>query len=158
MKRYFLALLGLLAVGAVQADCKEDARVAVDFINQYVAYVRSGFDGIKQAPLKQWLQSNALVDPAFVRHWQAAEEECLRQDPEMGCGADIILSAQDVPDKGYRLLRCSPTPGFVQLQGVGGAAGEYVGFNVTVRLVQTPQGPKVVGAGIVNIPEAEQAD
>ena len=157
MKKHIVALLGLLMSAGAWADCQQDGQVAVAFINQYVAYVQAGMSGQPQPALKPWLQANPLVHADFVRHWQATEEEGRRDDPEMGWGADIILDAQDFPDRGFRLLRCSPTPGYVRLQGAEKGTESY---RVTVRLAPATipgSTPTVVGAGIVNVPEAERA-
>ena len=78
--------------------------------------------------------------------------EGLKLDRNVGWDADIIIDAQDSPDKGFELFKCSDTAGFVVLQGI-----DWPAFKVTVRVAQTKAGLQVVGAGRVDIPKSERA-
>jgi len=144
----FLLLSSLARCG----DCKEQARIATTFMNQYVTFrdtsVRSG----KSMDVVAWLKSNSLVTEKYISGYQAEEAKGLAQDPELGWDSDVILDSQDYPDKGFKLLRCLDQDGYVVLQGV-----DWPEFLVTVRLVTTKGGVKVVGSGVINIPKHLQA-
>ncbi len=142
----------LLAPAVCFGDCSADAAVAVKFMNQYLAYTRS-VTARSQRSIKSWLQSNILVSPGFVESYKAKEREGLKHDAELGWDSDMIFDASDSPDKGFQLFRCSRNTGYVQLRGI-----DLPQFKVTVRVASTSQGLKVVGAGMINIPEGERAE
>lgn len=149
----FLPVALLLFCSSVNAaDCAAEAKVAVRFMNQYLAYTQAVMTKRSKRRIEDWLNSNKLVSPSFVAAYKAKEKEGLQLDPELGWDIDIILDAQDSPDKGFQLFRCASTLGFVELQGT-----DWTEFKVTVRVSKTPQGLRVVGAGLVNIPNSERA-
>lgn len=149
--RASLLVLLLLAAPAAAADCSAEADVAVRFMNQYLAYSQAAEQQPRQSTEK-WLKSNTLLTPGFAARYKAKTAEGLRRDRELGWDEDIILDAQDFPDKGFQFSSCGAAAGFVQLQGV-----DWAEFKVTVKVITTPRGLRVDGAGMVNIPGSERA-
>lgn len=141
----YLILLLLTSVSA--ADCSTDAKVAVEFMNQYLAYSQAVMDKRTGQSVTTWLGSSRLAAPGFAGAYSSLEAEGLKTDPELGWGVDLILDAQDLPDKGFKLSHCSRTPDVVLLQGLDRPA-----FKVAVKVVPTQKGLKVLGAGKVNVP------
>jgi hypothetical protein len=129
------------------AGCAKEAKVAADFMNQYQAYTQAVMDKRSQQSVAGWLASNRLAAPDFVHAYTVLEEEGRRSDPELGWNADLIVDAQDSPDKGFKFFQCSSSRGVVLLQGL-----DWPAFKVAVRVAPTSQGLKVIGAGRVNIP------
>lgn len=133
------------------AECGQDAAIAVKFMNQYLAYNQAIYEKRTAEPVSEWLKRNPLVSPTFPKSYEATIREGLKIDPELGWNVDPILDAQDSPDKGFKLFACAQAPGFVILQGT-----DWPEFKVTVRVVHTNNGPKVSGAGMVDIPRNER--
>ena len=126
--RFLPLALMLLSAPAWAADCSAEAKVAVGFMNQYLVYTQAVMAKRSKQSTESWLKSNKLVSPSFVVAYKGKVKEGLEQDSELGWDADIILDAQDSPEKGFRLFKCGSTAGFVQLQGI-----DWPEFKVTVR-------------------------
>ncbi len=74
--------------------------VAVEFINAYVKAI-PGFDSGYESTIK-WVSKRQDVTERLKTALAKLYRDALKADPEMGYGADAILSAQDFPDS-YRL-------------------------------------------------------
>lgn len=70
----------------------------------------------------------------------------------MGLDSDPILDAQDFPDKGFELVNCDSTAGFVTIRGK-----EWKDFILTVKVVDQNNKWLVDGAGVINIPVTKRA-
>jgi len=147
-----LLVLSLLSSASCFAGCAQEAKIAVQFMNEYLVFGEPSHGKTTTETLEKWLKRNPLVTRRFSQAYGAMIQTGRKNDPELGWGTDIILDAQDSPDKGFKLFRCSRTPGFLLLQGT-----DWPEFRVTVKVVTTSQGMKVDGAGAVNIPESERA-
>jgi hypothetical protein len=147
-----LFALPILFIPPCYAECRQDAAVAVEFMNQYLAYDRAIYEKRTTQPTVEWLKANSLVSHSFPKSYEATVLAGFKIDPELGLNADPILDAQDSPDIGFKLLKCSRTPGYVMLQGT-----DWPEFRVTVSVIRTSKGLKVNGAGMVNIPKIERA-
>ena len=151
--RLIILLLFLLPSSLARCgDCKEQAQIAIKFMNQYIAFRDTKVKAGQTMNVEAWLGSNNLITKEFISGYKAEEAKGLAQDPEVGWDSDVILNHQDYPDKGFKFLRCLEQNGYVVLQGV-----DWPEFPVTVRLVTTKTGVKVAGSGVVNIPENLQA-
>ena len=94
----FLVLLAVLTpVSSTTAstDQTQAATVAETFINAYVQAI-PGFDGYMGAVA--WVKRNPLASPNFKKRLEDLYRQALREDPELGYGADAVLGAQDYPD------------------------------------------------------------
>jgi len=76
-------------------DADKAGAVAVEFINAYVKAI-PGFDGYLGAV--DWVKNHPLASDDFKQRLEALYRKSLEDDPEMGYGADAVLSAQDYPD------------------------------------------------------------
>jgi hypothetical protein len=135
------------------AQCSKEAAVAVRFLNQYVAYDKAATGKRTTEPESDWVKRNRLVSPGFPKAYEDKIREGRESDPELGWDANVIFDAQDWPENGFRLFKCSNTSGFVMLQGTG----VWSEFKLTVKVIPTQAGLKVDGVGMVNIPESERA-
>lgn len=148
-----LALITCLYFAPCHANCTADSEVAVRFMNDYVAY-RIAVDHLRREPsVEIWLKAGKLVSPDFLKAYRRDLEEGHKIDRNLGRGSDLILDAQDYPEKGFALLRCSMTNGYVELRGI-----DWPEFTVTVKTVRIGATLRVDGAGVVNIPPAERAN
>ena len=152
MKPIILFLVTVSSVVAFCADCKDEAKVAVTFLNQYVAFRDAAIKTKQSADVEKWLKSNTLITKEFIANYKSEERKGLAMDPELGWDSDVILNSQDYPDQGFKFLKCLDQNGFVVLQGV-----DWPEFTVTVCVVTTKNGFKVSGSGVVNIPKQLQA-
>lgn len=147
-------ILALLALPATShADCAAEARIATHFINGYVRLLQAEYKHRTRYDIPRWLKTNPLVAPSFINAYRAKEREGLRRDSELGWDMDMILAAQDYPDKGFEFQACGNTPGIVRLTGADGN-----GFTVIVRVEPTPKKLHITGAGMVNIPSSEMPE
>ena len=162
-KALMIALL-VLPLGAAShaasfdVECKAQAKVAIDFINDYKRYSDApNEDGKKPTP-DIWVQKNTKVTDGFKRAHKkfvgnayregASEDEALDADP--------IFDAQDYPDHGFKVLRCDAATNYVTLKGIDRNA-DAGSFEVAVKTIKTQQGWLVDGAGVINIPRDKQA-
>ena len=126
-------------------DCNANAQVAVDFMNLYIRHLNDQVEmaADPQMTVEQenynWLKSSTLADPSLASAFAATDS------PD----SDPIIDGQDYPSK-FRFLRCTGEPGIVQVHG------DDMNMTVSVKVAQTAQGLKVVGAGRVNMPDTEQ--
>lgn len=139
--------LALLASPAF-ADCREDAELAVAFMDQYLELIAR----TPERDVTQWLREQPLASAELAEAYAAEQARGRAIDAEIGWGVDLLLDAQDSPDQGFALAQCGPAPDHVQLRGI-----DWTAFRVTLRLAETPQGRRVAGAGRVNIDEAQRA-
>lgn len=148
-----IALVTLCFASSIcRADCHREAEVAVKFMNQYLAYSAAPSNGHDKPSTEAWLASNPLAARELLVSYKAVDAAGRRQDPELGWDVDLILDAQDGPEKGFRLSQCAQVPGVVILQGV-----DWQAFKVAVKVGSTARGLQVVGAGMVNIPKGLRA-
>jgi hypothetical protein len=116
----FSVVLALAAAPMLSAQDHVEARkagaVASDFFNAYVKAIPT-LDGYKATIT--WVKKNPLASPAYKAAVEKIYMDALRQDPEMGYGADALLGAQDYPD-GFRIKqsRASGDRAVVDLIGV----------------------------------------
>jgi hypothetical protein len=116
----FLANLTPLNAAPNSSDQQNAAAVAEKFINAYVQAIPS-FHGYMGAVA--WVKKQPLASPNFKKLLEALYRQALREDPEIGYGADAVLGAQDYPDA-------------FQVKSVG-----LNGDKATVDLVGTPPFP-----------------
>ena len=96
-----IALLLLAALNPVHAapespDSTKAVTVAEDFINSYIQAIPS-FDGYMGAVA--WVKGHALASPNFKKRLENLYRKALREDPELGYGADAVLGGQDHPEQ-----------------------------------------------------------
>ncbi|MFY8217267.1 MAG: hypothetical protein ACOVMP_11780 [Chthoniobacterales bacterium] len=104
MKYRFLSVVLLLnclpialLVGADgdSSEQKKAAAVAAEFINSYVKAIPQFESSMSGA---DWVKRSPLASPEFKKRLADLYRQALRDDPEMGYGADAVLGAQDYPD------------------------------------------------------------
>ena len=49
------------------ADCYQQAQVSIKFMNQYLTYTQTIENGQHKQSVTDWLKSNKLVAPGFVK-------------------------------------------------------------------------------------------
>ena len=103
-----------------QDERKIASGVAVEFINAYVAAI-PGFDSGHESAIK-WVSKRKDVTDRFKTALAKLYRDALKADPEMGYGADAVLSAQDFPDS-FRLksAKVDPKKGIAMVVLVGEA-------------------------------------
>lgn len=147
MKTFFLLFLTLLPGLPCRAECGPEAASALAFMNAYVDWLKVPAEDAPGKPAP-WMEKDGLVSAAF----RAAHEELMREaekeDPELGLGFDPVLDAQDYPES-FAVDSCGD--GFVVLRGAGD--GWSADFAVTVKMIPSPEGWLVDGAGMIRIPE-----
>lgn len=77
------------------ADRDAAAAVATEFLNAYVRAIPSFNDQMDAA---RWVQKSRLATPGFKKRLSDLYRKALKDDPELGYGADAVLGAQDYPD------------------------------------------------------------
>jgi hypothetical protein len=100
----------------------------------------------------QWVQRNKRVTEDFKKAYTKMVLDAQKEEPEIGLGFDPIWDGQDYPQKGLVALKCDDKSGFVTLNAV-----DIESYRVVVKVIKTPRGRLVDGAGVVNIPKDKQA-
>ena len=142
-----LLLLALLPLSA-QADCQADAALAVQVMNSYLQRIEQA----PQADVTPWLRRHPLADASLAEAYAREQARGRGIDPQLGWGLDLLLDAQDYPDAGFELQHCGPLPGLLRLRG-----RDWPQFSLSVRLIDTPAGRRVAGAGRIAIEPAQRA-
>jgi hypothetical protein len=121
-----------------------DCSVALKFINDYTAFISS-----PKKPTKDltWVEQNPSLTTKFKLTYKTLLDSARKVDPEIGLGFDPILDAQDYPNKGFDLLSCDTTLGYVKVKGK-----DWQNFVLTLKVVQQNNQWLVDGAGVINIP------
>lgn len=96
------ALCFVLALDA-EADSVGPKEVAQTFIDSYVNAI-SGDNVGYQAGLAL-VKSSPHTSEKFKKSLANLYSDALKSDPEMGYGADAVISGQDFPDAGFRVER-----------------------------------------------------
>jgi hypothetical protein len=78
-----------------QGEQKTVSGVPVEFINAYVTAI-PGFDSGHESAIK-WVSKRKDVNERFKAALAKLYRDALKADPEIGYGADAVLSAQDFP-------------------------------------------------------------
>ena len=128
---------------------KPDFTVALNFINGYVKYIMA--EEKNKPSRSSWVKNNVLLTPAFKASYKALEDA---NDPEFGFEADPILDAQDLPEKGFVIVKTDASQGYVTVRGVGTG---WEKFTVVLKVTKSQNKWLVDGSGIVNIPASKQA-
>lgn len=145
----FISCLGL--IGQAQASCKQQAQVALAFMESYVAYTQSLAGTKVPVDIVSWLAKSPHLSADFIPAYKKLDAQGLELDAELSWGVDLILDAQDHPDKGFQLLRCK-AHNLVELRG-----RDWPEFTVVVKTVKQQGRYLVAGAGRVNLSESERA-
>ena len=112
-------------------DCQQKAKFALKFAN-------SGYEGIEKSTTRDFQRAlNALYKK-------------VSKSPIGFLDFDPIVDGQDTPPKGFSIDRCMGD-GYVLLRGI-----DWKDVTLTVRVVNTKDGYKVDGSGVVNIPKEKQ--
>ncbi len=98
--RWIFRLLSLLFLPVAAAKDPTETQaaasaVAQEFFNAYVLALPTldGYEGVIA-----WVRKNPLASAHFQTALQTLYRDALREDPELGYGADAILGAQDYPE------------------------------------------------------------
>ena len=89
-------LLGFSVLAAAQggeAVAREPGAVALEFINAHIATPGDYEQVIAR------VGANPDVTPRFKRALAKLYRDALREDPELGYGADAVIGGQDCPDR-----------------------------------------------------------
>ncbi len=117
--RYFLLSILLLALPAAASagsntEAVQAGAVALDFMNGYVtATSRSG----AVAGLK-WIEKNPVVTNHFKMALARLYAEALKNDPELGYGADAVIGGQDCPES-FQIKSCNAAGGNARVVLIG---------------------------------------
>ena len=134
-----------------RAQCDPEAAAAVRFMEEYTQYANAVMARKTSQSVEAWLRATPLVTARFRTAFRTLEQEGRRRDPDLGWGFDLILDAQDYPDKGFIPHSCG-SAGFVELQG-----RDWPDFRLVVKVVRRDGVLLVDGAGRVNVPQAQRA-
>ncbi|GAB4173561.1 MAG: hypothetical protein Fur0032_13200 [Terrimicrobiaceae bacterium] len=85
------------------ADRDAAAAVAAEFLNSYILAIPS-FQGSMDAA--RWVEKSRLATPDFKKRLSELYRRALKEDPELGYGADAVLGAQDYPES-FRVHKIS---------------------------------------------------
>ncbi len=118
------------ACGAVQAECDPGAEVAREFVSGYA---------LRQEPAMVHIGRSTLVTESFKQSFSTAAMS-------RASDTDPVLGTQAVPSA-VKVATCDAKSPWVTLAAADGSA-----FKVTVKVLNTPQGWRVDGAGAVNMP------
>lgn len=129
-------------------NSKSDARVALQFINDYVAFCSSK----QRIKVSQWVENNKLLTNHFKSTYIKLVNSALKSDPELGLDFDPILDAQDYPEKGFNIINYDSATGYVTLNGK-----DWPAFVLVTRIVKQGNKWLVDGSGVINIPEEKRA-
>ena len=144
---YSLALLGFLASPLAHADCSNASKqIALNFINTYIKTVDSD----------KWVTTNKQVTTNFKQAYKKLVDDARKLDPEIGLGFDPILDAQDFPDRFDKIKRCDKKTGVMLVSGQWNSSNSDT-MEVAVKVIKQQNQHLIEGAGIINIPKAQQA-
>ncbi|MBU3666067.1 MAG: hypothetical protein FGM15_09370 [Chthoniobacterales bacterium] len=96
-----LAVAVLSAPAICRAADKESAGVASGFINSYIEFISAGTGGGYEAAIS-WMEKRPDVTENFCRRLAKLYRDALKEDPELGYGADAVIGGQDFPS-GFRV-------------------------------------------------------
>lgn len=122
-----------------------DFNVALQFINEYVAYQSNLTDS---SNTQEWIQNHSLLSDNFKKSYKELMDNAAKNDPEIGLGFDPIFNAQDFPDKGFAVAKTDSVSGTVLVKGV-----DWDDFNVSLKVISEKGKSMVDGAGVVNSPK-----
>lgn len=97
MRLLFISLL-LAATNclASNADADQAGAAAKEFIH---SYLKANNGSLGYMEVVGWVKKSPLVTAGFKSALDKLYTKALREDPEMGYGADAVLSSQDPPDR-----------------------------------------------------------
>ncbi len=122
-----------------------DFKVALKFINDYVAFCNSTS---RQTADTNWVRNHSLLTDNFKKAYYDLINKARMDDPEMGLGFDPIFDAQDFPDKGFVVATTDTLNGFLTVKGK-----DRSDFFLTLKVVDHKGNYLVEGAGVINIPD-----
>jgi hypothetical protein len=138
------------ATPQIEVDQKENkAAIALDFINGYVAHSNKMDQSIE---LIDWVNANKLATNSFKIATKKIVADAYAQDPDLGLEADLILDAQDYPDKGFELEASDDKTNYLTLKGI-----DLPTFTLTMKMSEENGHWLVDGCGAINIPEEKRA-
>lgn len=88
-----VVLLGFSAARGAEPAGSEPGQVALEFINAHVA-APGGYEEVIAR-----VEANPNVTERFKQALAKLYRDALKQDPELGYGADAVISGQDSPDR-----------------------------------------------------------
>lgn len=95
-----LLLLSLLVAAtnclAANPDADQAGAAASKFIH---SYLKANDGSLGYMEVVGWVKKSPLVTDSFKSALDKLYTNALREDPEMGYGADALLSSQDPPDR-----------------------------------------------------------
>ncbi|WP_298611341.1 hypothetical protein [uncultured Thiothrix sp.] len=148
---YSFCALGLLLSPISQADCSSASKqAALNFMNSYTQYFKED-----QPDPDKWVATSEALTPGFKAAYKQLIEHAKKADPELGLGFDPIIDGQDSPDKFTEVTSCKEKSGIMLVKGSWEGANE--GMEVAIKPIKIKTQWLIDGAGIVNIPEKEQA-
>jgi hypothetical protein len=119
--------------------------VALRFIDDYVKHI----DAVRSSEKTlQWLEARGDLSNEFKSRYKEIIRKAKELEPEHGLGFDLILDAQDYPEK-FEIVRRDGS--FLVVRGV-----DWPEFTVTMKLKLVGSQWLVEGSGIVNIPEEKR--
>ena len=96
---FALALLSTLR--AASPDSEAAGAVAEKFINTYLTASANFTEGYESTIA--WVGKSKLVTKDYETAITKLYRDALQDDPEMGYGADAVISGQDYPDAGFKV-------------------------------------------------------
>jgi hypothetical protein len=126
-----------------------DCNTAVQFINDYVKFITLENKATNDST---WIEQNTSLTANFKLAYKNLLDSARKADPEMGLDFDPILDAQDFPEKGFELVSCDNTLGYVTVSGK-----DWKDFFLALKVVAQNDKWLVDGAGVINIPADKRA-
>lgn len=121
---------------------------AVDFINDYLAYLASD----PSASPQDFINSNAYSSESLKQEFARIKAEAEKADPEIGLDFDPIVDAQDYPNDGFEFDSMDTTQEYITVKGK-----TWKDFKVTIKIINNDGTMWVDGIGVLNIPPDKQA-
>jgi len=119
-----------------------DCDIALTFINNYTDLISKR----SSANIAGWIKNNPLLTNRFKITYENLLDSAQKADPEMGLDFDPVLDAQDFPEKGFELINCDKTTGYVTVRGKN-----WNEFLLILKLALQDDKWLIDGSGVINI-------
>jgi hypothetical protein len=144
-------LLSLVLSPSVHADCSAASKeAALSFMNTYVKYISAD-----DADADQWVAESQTLSTAFKTAYKKLVDDARKEDPELGLDFDPIVDGQDFVEHFDQVKQCNESSGVLIISGKWPDSKETM--EVAVKPSKENDQWLIDGAGVINIPEAEQA-
>lgn len=140
MKKTLSILLAFFISNTAYANCQHAEPVAEQFLNAYVKVTNSD----------TWLMRHSQLTKNFKNAYKKLLADAKRENPDMGLDFDPIFNAQDYPEQGFKVNSCNEKTNTVTLSG---KQTDWQNFQVKIKVINTPKGWFIDGAGVINMPK-----